>query len=169
MDEPKNINKWLEPIIERAMQLQPQDTRSSARRLQAVIAEDLSRIARDKAEQTARENSMVEALQAIRRELECERNERARLADLVKQHEAELARYRTGVPGRPGSRHLVLEEFRKRAAASSLEGTLAGEARAIVAWLHANHPNAHPLTQKSAENLLREEYRAARQSLRPNS
>ena len=67
----------------------------------------------------------------------------------------------TGLPGRPGSSHLVRQELARRFAAGHVEPTLRGEATWLRAWLVREHPNAHPITVKSLENAIRQQYRQA--------
>jgi hypothetical protein len=66
----------------------------------------------------------------------------------------------TGAPGRPTSRHLVADEFMRRALAGGLEASLAEEARHLSTWLAAVHPKSPPMGHKAIENTLRSEYRA---------
>lgn len=70
------------------------------------------------------------------------------------------ASLRTGMPGRPGkSKHLIEDEFRRRATAGELADTLAQEASALVEWLRLKHPNRPRPTVLTIENYIRTEYR----------
>ena len=119
-----------------------------------------------KAEQRWCEEEQLEELRLLRRAHKQERDERQRLAAQVRAHEEELARYRTGAPGRPGSRHFVLREFQRRAASGDLEETLAEQARVLAGWLEENHPEAHPITAGTVENILRGDYHEAQRRLK---
>lgn len=66
---------------------------------------------------------------------------------------------RTGAPGRPTSKHLVLAELERRSAAGPLEETLAGEAHLLSSWLRRNHPGMPQLTDRSTENVIRARFR----------
>jgi hypothetical protein len=72
--------------------------------------------------------------------------------------------YRTGVAGRPTSIPIVRREMRRRAANGHLLSSLTAEVRALLQWLEENHPDAAPLTQKTAANALRDEYKELRAS-----
>ena len=65
---------------------------------------------------------------------------------------------RTGAPGRPTSRHRVLEEFERRLAANEVRPTLGEEAQTLAAWLRTTHPNLAGMTPKTIENLIRHLY-----------
>jgi hypothetical protein len=70
--------------------------------------------------------------------------------------------YRTGMPGHPTSKHLVIDEFRRRAAEGQLEATVAAEAKLLAEWLGREHPRAAPATHRTIENQIRGEYRRLR-------
>jgi hypothetical protein len=65
----------------------------------------------------------------------------------------------SGVPGRPTSKHLILVELERRAAAGALLESCAKEADYLSSWLGANHPSAPQLKPTSAENAIRDDYR----------
>jgi len=79
-------------------------------------------------------------------------------------NEPSAATYRTGVAGRPSSIHIVRPEMQRRAASGHLLSSLAAEVRALLQWLQEHHPDAAPLTQKTAENRLRDDYRELKAS-----
>lgn len=67
---------------------------------------------------------------------------------------------RSGMPGRPAkSKHLIEDEFRRRAGAGKLADTLALEAELLRAWLRSAHPKYPPPTIRTIQNNLRDEYR----------
>lgn len=67
-------------------------------------------------------------------------------------------RYRTGLPGRPTSRHLFDGEFQRRVATKEYEQTLVAEARALAKWLEREHPDGPRATAKTIANHIRHEY-----------
>lgn len=69
---------------------------------------------------------------------------------------------RTGVPGRPTSKHLVLDELVRCAAQGRLQKTLAEQARCLSRWLKDNHPTEPQMETASLENAIRDVYRAAK-------
>lgn len=66
----------------------------------------------------------------------------------------------SGMPGRPPkSKHLVEDEFRRRAAAGELAESLAIEAQALLDWLRSTYP-MHPVpTVRTIQNNIRDHYR----------
>lgn len=75
--------------------------------------------------------------------------------------------YRSGLQGRPTIRHLILAQFRDRAAAGQCEAKLAEEARVLHQWATDTHPRAPAPTARTIENFIRKDYRvykAARDS-----
>ena len=69
---------------------------------------------------------------------------------------------RTGYPGRPSISHLILEEFRRRAAAGEALPTLAKEAEALRAWADEAHPRLRRPTPGTIETQIRIEHRQFR-------
>ena len=67
--------------------------------------------------------------------------------------------YRTGVQGRPSSKHLVEAEMRRHFETGQLHTTLSAEVNSLGEWLTAQHPDAPPMTKKGAENALRHLYK----------
>jgi hypothetical protein len=68
--------------------------------------------------------------------------------------------YRTGLPGRPPKiKHLIEQEFRRRAEAGQVISPLAAEARVLREWARHKHPSAPPPTEKTIQNSLRDLYR----------
>jgi hypothetical protein len=68
--------------------------------------------------------------------------------------------YRTGLPGRPSIRHLIVAELRRRIAAGECEPTISGEAQALRLWTISNHSEVSAPIDKSIENLIRPLYNA---------
>jgi hypothetical protein len=67
---------------------------------------------------------------------------------------------KAGVPGRPSSAHLILEEFRRRAAAGETGEVLKTEAAILAEWLARTHPKAPPIKGKRVEEVIRAEFNA---------
>ncbi|SDR52676.1 hypothetical protein SAMN05519103_04562 [Rhizobiales bacterium GAS113] len=74
------------------------------------------------------------------------------------------ATYRTGLPGKPSSFHLVEGEFRRRAERGDQHPTLVKEAEHLAAWLKSEHPAGAPCTAKVIRNRLAEAFRKAKRS-----
>lgn len=110
----------------------------------------------------ARRSEIAEAtlkeLMMVRAELQQERLKGEKLAAQVQAHEEELARYRSGAPGRPGSSHLVRAEFQRRAADGQIECSLIEQARVLVEWLGTEHPLSTQITEKTVKNTIRDEF-----------
>lgn len=66
---------------------------------------------------------------------------------------------KTGVPGRPSSKHLVLAELAERAREGGLPSTLAGAARELSSWLSTTHPTMPRMGEKAIANAIRKDYR----------
>lgn len=66
--------------------------------------------------------------------------------------------YRTGLPGKPSIKHLILGEFRRRATADEVQPTLAAEARALHEWAKREHTQAPTPTPRTIQNHIRLEY-----------
>ncbi len=132
------------------------------------IAKDLSNLVtrqtREEAERTQREKDLLGEMRAIRKELQHEREARERLEHQVADHDRELSRYRTGAPGRPGSSHLIVEEFHRRRSSGQVEATLKQQADCLIEWLHQTHPEAVQLRPKTAQNVIRTLFRKAREA-----
>ena len=69
--------------------------------------------------------------------------------------------YRTGLPGRPTIKHLIEQEFRRRADNGELCPTLKAEAQALCDWAARNHPEAPIPKSKTVMNDIRDAYREA--------
>ena len=61
---------------------------------------------------------------------------------------------RTGVSGRPTSRHLIEAEMRRRAATGQMQEKIAAEARALSVWLGEKHPEFPQMKPKSISAAL---------------
>jgi hypothetical protein len=68
--------------------------------------------------------------------------------------------YKTGLPGRPTSIHLIRQEFLARAERNETKERLVQEADALSAWLKKAHPAAAPVKSKTIQNALRDEFRS---------
>lgn len=75
---------------------------------------------------------------------------------------------KAGVPGRPSSAHLILEEFRRRAVAGETGEVLKTEAAILAEWLARTHPKAPPIKGKRVEEVIRAEFNA-RKTARGNN
>lgn len=72
----------------------------------------------------------------------------------------EVGDQRTGLAGRPGkSRHLIKDEFDRRAAENRLAPTLSDEAKVLLDWLIETHPKAPRPTVGVIKNNIRATYR----------
>ena len=69
--------------------------------------------------------------------------------------------YRTGLPGRPGIKHLILQEFLKRVESRKVLSTLNEQAQALQAWASQAHPEAPPASIGTIRNHIRNAYRRA--------
>ena len=67
--------------------------------------------------------------------------------------------YRTGLPGKPSIRHLILGELERRVKAGNLKPILAHEAKALREWAESTHPKAPTPGVRAIENMIRGEYR----------
>ncbi|MCP3994915.1 MAG: hypothetical protein GY722_07605 [bacterium] len=137
------------------------------RDVRRAVSGPATRIREERERQQRREQvakQTVAELKSIRRILEGERLEKERLADQVKEIEEKGAAYRTGAPGRPGSKHLILAEFERRMADGSLEPTVREQGEDLAEWLLREHPAAAPIKPKTAENAIRALYRSARRA-----
>ena len=63
--------------------------------------------------------------------------------------------FRTGLPGRPSAKHLILQEFERRAHRGECLPTVIAEAKAIWSWYEANNPHGISVTEKTIENNIR--------------
>ncbi len=66
--------------------------------------------------------------------------------------------YRTGLPGKPSIKHLIVQEFRCRGESGDYELTLKAEAQALHEWAKDKHPKAPTPTPKTIENHIRDDY-----------
>ncbi len=66
---------------------------------------------------------------------------------------------RTGVAGRPTSRHLVIAEYLRRHEAGVALTAIGEEARALEAWLPSTHPGLARMTARTIETAIRPEFR----------
>jgi hypothetical protein len=71
----------------------------------------------------------------------------------IDNNAAEGVTYRTGLPGKPTSWHLVEHEVRRRYAAGE-RSSIAAWARVTSAWLEMEHPSAAKPTLKTLSNKL---------------
>jgi hypothetical protein len=73
----------------------------------------------------------------------------------------------TGMPGRPTSRHLVLEIARRRFDAGNLPSNLAAFSRELADALRNEEPQAAPMKAKTVCNAIREPWRAHQKLPKP--
>lgn len=72
----------------------------------------------------------------------------------------EIVELQSGLPGRPSkSKHLIEDEFQRRAEAAELADSLSLEAKELHTWLRATYPDYPPPTVKTIENNIRAKYR----------
>ncbi len=74
--------------------------------------------------------------------------------------DTEVDPYRTGAPGRPTARLLVMAEHRQRIEKGVANDILAREAEHLAAWLREIHPNAPPMTTGTIKNVIRRQHNA---------
>lgn len=73
--------------------------------------------------------------------------------------------FRSGVNGRPTSKHIILRHFRSRMAAGTVEDKIADEARVLHRWLEQKkleerqYRDAPPVTAKNVTNMIREDFK----------
>jgi hypothetical protein len=70
----------------------------------------------------------------------------------------EAAPKQSGLPGRPTSKHLVLEKLNERIKANEIEATLDSEATWLRDWLGTKHSQAPQSGQSAIKNAIRETY-----------
>jgi hypothetical protein len=70
---------------------------------------------------------------------------------------------RSGAPGRPTSRELILGELARRAAEGLLEERVGQQAHVLGRWLSDTHPSHPGGKQTTIENIIRREFRACRE------
>lgn len=78
---------------------------------------------------------------------------------LFQKETVALSAFRTGFPGRPGSKRLIEQEFERRIKSGSTADKLAEEARQLLKWLIETYPAEAPPTLKVIENNIRDRYR----------
>ena len=76
---------------------------------------------------------------------------------------------KTGMPGRPTSKHLVLERARRRLDAGDYPPTLAMFSRELADELRREEPGAAPMTAKTVANAIRELWRGRHKPPKPNT
>jgi len=74
---------------------------------------------------------------------------------------------KTGMPGRPTSKHLVLEMARRRLEGGDYPPTLAAFSRELADALPLDEPDAAPMTAKTVSNAIRKVWHARQKSARP--
>jgi hypothetical protein len=67
--------------------------------------------------------------------------------------------YKSGLPGKPTIKHLVLAEFERRAGAGDAEKTLEKEAAVLRLWASKEHREASTPSARTIENQIRPRYR----------
>ena len=73
----------------------------------------------------------------------------------------------TGAPGRPSSANLVWPEFRRRMRSGEVLNQIGKEATYLADWLKQTYPGAHPMTEKTIRNTIREEFNTYHVGLKP--
>jgi hypothetical protein len=69
-----------------------------------------------------------------------------------------LVSYRSGLPGKPTSKHLYLQKLSERIKAGQLAPTLKDEATFLKGWLKQTHPSAPPGGMSAIKNAIRDAY-----------
>ena len=86
----------------------------------------------------------------------------------ISDEQVEADPYRTGLPGRPSKlKHLIEQEFQRRAEAGEACLDLADEAAELRKWAVKAHPAAPPPTEKTIKNNLRNCHRQYRSKPTP--
>ena len=88
----------------------------------------------------------------------------ATIADL--KTDSTIVKGRTGLPGRPGSRHLWEKEFQRRCDANEVEPIRIAEARYLAKWFPDNYPEEPEPQPKSISNAIRGGHTAWRAKLK---
>jgi hypothetical protein len=70
----------------------------------------------------------------------------------------------SGLPGKPTSKHLLLDKLNERIAANLIEATLESEATWLREWLAKKHPQAPQSGQSAIKNAIRETYNNAKKT-----
>jgi hypothetical protein len=73
----------------------------------------------------------------------------------------------TGMPGRPTSRHLVLEIARRRFDAGNLPSKLSVFSRELADALALEEPDAAPMKAKTVSNAIRKLWHERQKSIKP--
>ena len=76
---------------------------------------------------------------------------------------------KTGMPGRPTSKHLVLKRARRRLDAGDYPPTLDMFSRELADELRREEPDAAPMTAKTVANAIRELWRERHKPPKPNT
>lgn len=71
-------------------------------------------------------------------------------------------RSKSGLPGRPTSKHLIMRELERRFAAGMMLPSVGKEAGALWDWLRLTHSDDPPGTAKTIENQIRARHRELR-------
>jgi hypothetical protein len=74
---------------------------------------------------------------------------------------------KTGMPGRPTSKHLVLETARRRLESGNLPSSLAGFSRELAEGLLSEEPLAAPMKPKTISNAIRKLWHAHQKPPKP--
>lgn len=68
----------------------------------------------------------------------------------------DAASYRSGTPGRPSAKDLVLAEYRDQCQRGEMGKNQRSDAKKLAAWLLAEHPNAPPASWQAIERYIRD-------------
>ena len=77
--------------------------------------------------------------------------------------------YKTGLPGKPTIKHLILAQFQERVEQGTFELKLKDEAEALCNWARDKHPNAPRPQPPSIRNAIRDDYRKAKRALQQDN
>ena len=78
---------------------------------------------------------------------------------------SDVVSLRTGLPGRPTLKHIILAELDRRIVSKSLAPKISAEALSLVEWFVGRHEDLACPAQTTVENAIRTRYWAAREAL----
>lgn len=139
----------LNALVEGKLVASGYDTRSPADAKPVAISPDRWRVMTPDFQKSSAEGSGV-SLFGIRV---------FRNAAALNSHLLQVDLYRSGLPGRPTVKQLIIAEFDRRMSSGQALGSLPAEARELSDWAFTNHPQAPAPSPRTIENQIRERHR----------